>query len=233
MDDQEREDPRVRLMVEKGLAEFENQAVRMLELNPDLARMADELVQLEFDCLVARDTAEIHLEELKNANVKITQLKEIIKEIAGRLQSVRYLQTKSEGRKSSILIVDDEAMIREMLNDILVKSGYEVRQAVNGVQAKEMYFERPADLIITDIVMPEKEGLDLILELQAVYPELRFIAISGGGKIQTGHIKGNHHIDAEFYLDLAREIGAFKTLKKPFNPEELLKAVREVLALPE
>ncbi len=84
----------------------------------------------------------------------------------------------------------------------------------------QLYREEPVDLIITDVFMPEKEGLETIRELRSEYPEVKIIAISGGGK--------NINLD---FLPLAKQLGALRTLKKPFDRQEMLDAVQEVLGL--
>ncbi len=117
-----------------------------------------------------------------------------------------------------ILIVDDEAQIRTMLRKILEDAGYEVSEAPDGKVALWIHKEKPADLIITDLIMPEKEGIETILELKKDFPDVKMIAISGGGKG-----------DLATYLDLARKSGADSALGKPFEKEELLKEVKDLL----
>ncbi len=96
--------------------------------------------------------------------------------------------------------------------------GHEVVNASNGKEGIKLFRENGADLIITDIVMPEKEGLETIMELRKGYPDVKIIAISGGGRV-----------DPESYLTMAEKMGASRTLTKPFEREELLEAVRELL----
>jgi len=117
-----------------------------------------------------------------------------------------------------IVVVDDDPQIVQMLKKLLENEGYEVHTASNGVEAKEVWDRAGAELLITDIVMPEKEGLDLILELQRDYPSIKVVAISGGDRIEP-----------EYYLELAQILGAYKTLTKPFNPQVLLETVAELL----
>jgi DNA-binding NtrC family response regulator len=119
---------------------------------------------------------------------------------------------------AKILVVDDDPQIIRMLEKLLKKEGHEVFSACDGMEAKDRWDENSPDLLITDIVMPQKEGLDLILEVQRERPDLKVIAISGGDRIEP-----------EYYLELAQIIGAYKTLVKPFNPKDLLKAVNELL----
>ncbi len=105
-------------------------------------------------------------------------------------------------------------MIREMLES----EGDSVSETPNGSVAIWLHKEKPADLIITDLVMPEKEGIEIIQEIKRDFPKVKIIAISGGG---TG--------DAGQYLDMAKTMGADNTLAKPFEKEELLKAVTDLL----
>jgi len=121
---------------------------------------------------------------------------------------------------AKILIIDDESQIRAMLRQMLELEGFEVMDAHDGQEGIKLFHENPADLIITDIFMPEKEGLETIRELKKGYPDVKIIAISGGRKIGPGE-----------YLLLAERFGAIRTFKKPVKREELLDAVREVLLM--
>lgn len=120
-----------------------------------------------------------------------------------------------------ILIVDDVAAIRRLLRRTLTSAGYDVQEASDGQVALEIYSGQPIDLVITDLVMPEKEGLETIMELRRRDAGVRILAISGGGS-------GGHGVDD--YLKTARLLGAKRILAKPFSQEELLKAVADVLA---
>ncbi len=108
--------------------------------------------------------------------------------------------------------------IREMLRNMLEFNGYEVDDAPDGKAAIRLYRREPADLIITDIIMPDKEGLETIFELRRDFPDLKIIAISGGG-----------YVEADDYLHLAKSFGAKRTFTKPFKLKEMLKAVEELL----
>ena len=118
-----------------------------------------------------------------------------------------------------ILIIDDDGQIREMLKKTLEREGYDVITAVDGIEGIRTYLENSVDLIITDIVMPRKEGLEIIQYFQSHYPEAKIIAISGGGRLEP-----------ENYLCLAERFGAWRTLSKPIERAELLKIVQEALA---
>jgi two-component system cell cycle response regulator CpdR len=118
-----------------------------------------------------------------------------------------------------ILIIDDEPYILLMLKKMLEKAGYEVDLAANGREGLELFVKESADLVITDIIMPDKEGLELILEMKKLSPELKIIAISGGGRISP-----------ESYLECARHFGAERVFQKPFRQQELVSAVGELMA---
>ncbi|MBA3346091.1 MAG: response regulator [Gemmatimonadales bacterium] len=119
---------------------------------------------------------------------------------------------------AEILIVDDDLHIRRPLRILLERAGYQVRDAQNGQEAIRMWRERPGDLVITDIHMPEKDGIETILELRELTPGLRIIAISGG--LQTRHLD---------LLGDAMLLGAVLTVPKPFTLAEILAAVRQAL----
>jgi two-component system response regulator (stage 0 sporulation protein F) len=112
-----------------------------------------------------------------------------------------------------ILIIDDEETIRVLLRTALQAEGYEVAEAVNGCEGLERYRDRPADLVITDILMPELNGLDMLLELTREFLHAKVIAISGAG-------------EGKKFLDVAKLLGARQTFQKPFSMPQLLSAVR-------
>jgi len=117
-----------------------------------------------------------------------------------------------------ILVVDDEAQIRVLLRQLLIREGYEVDEAPNGNIALKKFRENPFDLVIMDLIMPDKEGLETILELKKEFGEAKIIAISGGGRVGP-----------DSYLKYAKGFGALHTLTKPIENAELLRAIREVL----
>ena len=116
-----------------------------------------------------------------------------------------------------ILLIDDEENFRCVIKQVLVNAGFEVVEASNGAEGIQYFYEKPADMIITDIIMPEKEGIETILELKNAFPDVKLIAMSGGGWYGT---------DIDF--DMAKKLGA-KTLDKPFALQDLLDAVYELL----
>ncbi|HXV69181.1 MAG TPA: response regulator [Nitrospira sp.] len=131
----------------------------------------------------------------------------------------RPLSRNQEGVKSMahILVIDDEEPIRGLLRSILERAGHEVTDAPNGRQGLAAYRAKPADLVITDLCMPEMNGVDLILELTHAFLNVKVIAISGTP-------------DREQTLDRAKLLGVRYTLQKPFSRETLLKAVDYELA---
>ena len=119
---------------------------------------------------------------------------------------------------SKVLVIDDEPGIRTVMCSALEAAGYEVLAFAEGGGAIEHVREEPADLLITDIFMPDVEGLETIREIRRLRPDMPIIAISG--------------IDLEGadYLGFARKFGAVATLKKPFWPADLLDLVSRVLS---
>ncbi len=114
---------------------------------------------------------------------------------------------------ATILIIDDEEPIRALLRTTLEAAGHEVTEAPNGRIGLALYRHRPTDLIITDILMPELNGLDMLLELTREFLHAKVIAISGVG--------GEDNV-----LDVAKLFGARRTFQKPFSIPRLLDAVR-------
>ena len=114
---------------------------------------------------------------------------------------------------ATILIIDDEEPIRALLRTTLEGAGHEVVEAANGRIGLDLYRLKPTDMIITDIAMPELNGLDLILTLTRQFLHAKVIAISGGG--------GEKNV-----LDVAKLLGARRTMQKPFSMPQLLDAVR-------
>lgn len=122
---------------------------------------------------------------------------------------------------ASLLLIDDDEIIREMTFEILELGGHNVATASSGSDGLELFSHGHFDLIITDIVMPGVEGLELIGHLRKASPSTRIIAISGGSRFSES-----------LYLPAAKKFGALRTLSKPFGPEELLNLVDEVMAEP-
>lgn len=125
----------------------------------------------------------------------------------------------SDQNHKNILVIDDEQLIRLQIRSALELEGYIVHEAANGNEGLARIAEAAPDVVITDILMPDKEGIETILELRRTHPKIRIIAISGGGR--TGN---------KDFLRTAKHLGADRTLAKPFGLAELLRLVREVLA---
>jgi CheY-like chemotaxis protein len=117
-----------------------------------------------------------------------------------------------------ILVVDDDAQVRSLLTKILAREGYDVTDAADGAEAVNAYQADPFDLVITDLVMPEKEGIETFNELRRFDPDVKVVAISGGGRI-----------GAQDYLSWARACGVAHTFAKPIDREELLAKVDELV----
>jgi CheY-like chemotaxis protein len=118
----------------------------------------------------------------------------------------------------NILLIDDDNQYRTMLRKTIERNGYEVIEASNGNEGIKLYRKNPTDLIITDLIMPEKDGIETIQELKKDFPDIKIIAISGGGRL------GPHD-----YLHLAKMLGAQRTLTKPIELPVLLKTIEELL----
>jgi len=118
---------------------------------------------------------------------------------------------------AQILVIDDDDQFRKMIRECLENEGYEVLVASDGKIGVELYRENKPDLVITDVIMPEKDGAEVIFELQKEFPGIKMIVMSGGGQG-----------DAQAYL---KSITAFSNVKyafeKPFAMDELLGAVKE------
>lgn len=117
-----------------------------------------------------------------------------------------------------ILIVDDDPGIRRALHALLTRSGYQVTQASDGFEALRLWREHGGDLVITDLHMPEKNGIEMIVELLTHTPGMRIIAMSGGGQTKRLDLLGN-----------ATMLGAVFTLEKPFTLPEILSLVKRAL----
>ncbi|MFO7653511.1 MAG: response regulator [Candidatus Krumholzibacteriia bacterium] len=119
----------------------------------------------------------------------------------------------------TILIIEDDDDVRAVLEAVLARAGYRVRSARDGKEGVVAAAGEPVDLVITDIIMPEKDGIETITDLRREHPDLKVIAISGGGRFSPGG-----------YLHSARLLGADLTLSKPFGNDEILRAVERLLA---
>jgi len=118
-----------------------------------------------------------------------------------------------------LLLIDDDPALRKLSSTILQRAGYEVDTARDGEEGTALLESGAYSVLITDLIMPNKEGIELIMECRRLYPELQIIAMSGGGR--------HGIVDV---LAAAEKLGARYTLHKPFSPEELVDAVKQCLA---
>jgi DNA-binding response OmpR family regulator len=116
-----------------------------------------------------------------------------------------------------VLVVDDNPDLRDSLSILLVRLGYDAEGARDGQQAMDIQRSRPADILITDIFMPGKDGIETIEAFRREWPRIRIVAMSGGGAIAMRD-----------YLEVAPDIGADAVLRKPFTLEHLQAALRSV-----
>ncbi len=117
----------------------------------------------------------------------------------------------------SILVVDDEPGLRDIVTMVLRTAGHRVTPAENGVQASAALTKEAFDVVITDVIMPERDGMQIISEVRRRYPGIKIVAMSGGG-----------HLPREQYLKIAKGLGAHAVLEKPFANTELLAALEKL-----
>ena len=119
---------------------------------------------------------------------------------------------------ANILVIDDEKLARFTLRKILEQAVHKVIEAANGTEGIKSFQTQPCDLIITDIIMPDMEGIETIVEFKRQSPQTPIIAMSGGGRTRN--------LD---FLKLAQQRGADQIIAKPFTPDELLSVVSGLL----
>ena len=122
---------------------------------------------------------------------------------------------------AGILIVDDDDLTRGVMKRILETGNHTIFQADNGREALQVISPAAIDLVITDILMPERDGLDVIAELRGTHPWVKVLAYSGGGVLRDLDV-----------LSFAKEVGAHAAIQKPFSISDLLSAVDDLLARP-
>jgi DNA-binding NtrC family response regulator len=122
---------------------------------------------------------------------------------------------------ASILVIDDDAAVSRTLSLILTRAGYNVGMAASGRKAFELLANERFDLVLTDIIMPELDGIEAIRRIRDEYPDLRVIAMSGGGQI-----------DKADFLHMAEVLGADRVIEKPVRSDRLLELVSTTLAEP-
>jgi DNA-binding response OmpR family regulator len=119
---------------------------------------------------------------------------------------------------AGILIVEDDGDLREMLKIALTKNKYTVLEASDGKEAITKFKSSVTDLVITDIIMPQEEGLKVIMKIREIKPAIKIIAISGGGKAGPAS-----------YLNIAKALGADEVFSKPFSINDLTNKVKELI----
>lgn len=122
---------------------------------------------------------------------------------------------------ASILVIDDVIELRTTLELSLLDAGHAVTPVTNGREALEALTKQKFDLVLTDVLMPQKDGLEVLMELRKSNPTLPVIVMTGGGTLPPA-----------YYLKLARDLGARAVLQKPFSNEQLTDAVAAALAQP-
>lgn len=119
-----------------------------------------------------------------------------------------------------ILVIDDDLQFNAMICMILDEAGYEVRSAHNGIEGLQLFNDKRPDLVITDLYMPEKEGLETIMELRKKDSSIRILVVSGGSP----------HLNLSEMFNMAEMFGADAALPKPFSISTFLEKVKELLA---
>lgn len=130
---------------------------------------------------------------------------------------------------ASILVVDDDVEVGEVIRRVLERGGFAVRVVNSAAAALAAVAASEPDVVITDVIMPRQNGVDLIGVLRTQSPRIRIVAISGGGSFGPSSYKPDA-ISTHAYLASARAAGADEALSKPFDMDELLGAVRRLLA---
>jgi DNA-binding response OmpR family regulator len=116
-----------------------------------------------------------------------------------------------------VLVIDDDSAMRSTIRRILERDGHQVSEAENGDKGLKLFRAEGADVVVTDLIMPDKEGIETILDLREEAPDLRILAMSGGDDLGSGR------------LDDAQALGADAQLAKPFTVDDLRKTVRALL----
>lgn len=119
----------------------------------------------------------------------------------------------------SVLIIEDDEFVQNMLKQTFERAGYDVATASDGRIGIKLYKSKPFDVVITDLIMPEMEGIETISQLRKSNPDVKVIAISGGGRNSP-----------DDYLHLAKKMGATRTFTKPLDRNKLLDAVKELIS---
>ena len=120
---------------------------------------------------------------------------------------------------AKVLLVEDDELVRYSLTELLEEAGHQVLARENGYKIIEFVESHPVDIVLTDIVMPEVDGMEVLTAMRKSFPDLPVVALSGGGRISGAD-----------YLQMAEVIGAKRTISKPVKPDVLLNTVAELCA---
>jgi two-component system, chemotaxis family, chemotaxis protein CheY len=118
-----------------------------------------------------------------------------------------------------VLVIEDDALVREAIRHVLMRAGYGVDLASDGLTGLDLFAASAPDLVITDLFMPGRDGLETIVEMKRLRPQQRIMAISGSLRLEGAD-----------FLHMAKELGAVDVLSKPFNAKELIGKVETCLA---
>jgi DNA-binding NtrC family response regulator len=133
------------------------------------------------------------------------------------LQQHLYKQSDDwDGDRDEILVIDDDSRLLNLLKQVLETNGYVVMTAIDGLEGLKIFTDRHPKLVITDIIMPEVDGIDVIRICKEAHHNQKIIAMSGG----------SHHLSANFNLKIANCFGIHTTLAKPFSNQDFLVAVK-------
>ena len=124
----------------------------------------------------------------------------------------------SDQMMKNILLVDDEEPIRKVLSTVLTEEGHSFAEASSGIEALKIMETQSFDLVITDVIMPDCDGIELVMSIRKKMPDVKVIVMSGGGRVR-----------ADDYLNLAKKLGATRVFEKPFNTAEFRETVSELL----
>ena len=122
---------------------------------------------------------------------------------------------------STILVIDDDDLVRDTLVRMLERAGFQAVSARNGREGLAQFHSHPPDLIVTDIIMPDFDGIETVMAFKRTAPAVPIIAVSGGGRTHTMQ-----------FLEAAQRLGADMILSKPFKQAELVSAITQLLARP-
>ncbi|HMA65573.1 MAG: response regulator [Fibrobacterota bacterium] len=131
--------------------------------------------------------------------------------------NIEPLSTRWSLQVPAILLIEDDISMRSMMIDFFAQKNYTLNAASSGSEALKLIKEKRFDLVITDIIMDNQDGLEVIRAIKNSYPEIKVIAISGGGKLS-----------AEIYLKIASLLGAISIFQKPFSMNDLLNEINNI-----